>query len=760
MVRTALLGGALAAIVAASWARLEQPRPGVREFALVAALGVVPALLGGRWRVVAVAGAGIVAASVALDIPLRSASPFDGRDFVATAADRTWTGFLDFQDITVPFEGAAQPLMHGALLIATFGFSLAGALAVAARRPPLALAALLFGAGWPATMFPGEHELARGAAILVAGLMLLAAVRAGSIPIRSQALAGAAVLALALVLSTSSAVAKPQFVNWQSWDFYNEPDAPVGVSYVWRADYDGIKFPNKRTRVLRVRAPGTAGYWRATTLNAFFDDHWDERPEADFPTLQDEDGSYLEFSNDPLLPAAGRDRENWKRASVTVEALRDTHLVGASVPVAWDTKDIRGIFFAKGGIAIAERPLGRGQEYTAWNYAPRPKPQALARSQPDYPIEIVEDGYVDVDPGLTVPAFGAPGRERWLEETFAIDGRLRPYEALYDQAVAVAGQADNPYAAVVALEAWFRTGGDFSYDETPEVAPPGTPPLVFFLTQSKEGYCQHYAGAMALMLRYLGIPARVGAGFTSGIYDRDRRVWNVNDRNAHTWVEVWFNGFGWLPFDPTPGRGNLSGPYSASSFSFDAAGARDILATAGLGLTAAQQLLRFQLERNPGGSQRSAVTPRDLRRAPGPGEEGGGIGTTAIVVLLVLGLAIVLLAGKLALRRGRYLTRDPRRFAQAGRQELVEFLADQRIDVPRSATHEELRELVRRQMGVDLRRLLESLGLARYGPAAPASAAARRARGELRLGRRRLRRALSTGARVRGAFSLRSLLAR
>ena len=78
---------------------------------------------------------------------------------------------------------------------------------------------------------------------------------------------------------------------------------------------------------------------------------------------------------------------------------------------------------------------------------------------------------------------------------------------------------------------------------------------------------------MALMLRYLGIPARVAAGFTSGVYDKEREQWSVYDRNAHTWVEVWFDGFGWLPFDPTPGRGTLAGPYSTSSARFDLSGA-------------------------------------------------------------------------------------------------------------------------------------------------------------------------------------------
>ena len=759
MAKTALLASVLAAIVASSWARLEQPLPGAGEFVLVAALAVAPALLRGRWRILTAVAAAMVVASVALDVPLRSAWPFDGRDFVADVASRMWTGFLDFYDVTVPFEGATQQLMHGTVLVAAFAFSLAGALAVAARRPPLALAALLFGAGWPATMLPGEHELARGAVILVAGLALLAAVRPGPLPLRSQALAACAVVALALTLSTSSAVAKTQFVDWQNWDFYNEPDAPVGVSYVWRADYDGIKFPNKRTRVLHVRAPATAGYWRATTLDAFFDDRWDEELVADVPIV--EDGSFVDLSGDPMLPPAAGDRENWKRARFTIEALRDQRLVGASVPVAYDTNDIRSVFFYSGGVAVAERFLRRGTEYTVWNYAPRPRPQALARSEPDYPFELIEEGhYLSVERGLAPPPFGVPGRERWLRDGFAFDRQLRPYKPLYDQADEVAGEADNPYAAVVALEAWFRAGGGFSYDESPRVAPPGTPPLVFFLTQSKEGYCQHYAGAMALMLRYLGIPARVAAGFTSGIYDRDRRVWNVSDRNAHTWVEVWFKGYGWLPFDPTPGRGNLSGAYSASSFSFDARGARDVLAAAGLGVVGADRLLRFQLARDPGGSNRSEVVPRDFQRAPEGEEQGRGLGTTAIVVLLLLALAALFVAGKLALRRSRYLTRDPRRFAQAGRQELVEFLADQRIDVPRSATQDEFRDLVRRQTGVDLRRLLEALGVARYGPMTAASAAARRTRGELRLARRRLRNALSTGARVRGAFSIRSLLAR
>ena len=66
------------------------------------------------------------------------------------------------------------------------------------------------------------------------------------------------------------------------------------------------------------------------------------------------------------------------------------------------------------------------------------------------------------------------------------------------------------------------------------------------------------------MLRSLGIPARVAVGYTGGRYDAGRKAYLVLDRDAHSWVEVWFPGEGWLPFDPTPGR-SVPNPASVSS---------------------------------------------------------------------------------------------------------------------------------------------------------------------------------------------------
>ena len=155
---------------------------------------------------------------------------------------------------------------------------------------------------------------------------------------------------------------------------------------------------------------------------------------------------------------------------------------------------------------------------------------------------------------------------------FRSAARTPAYASLFDAAKQIVGRAKNPYAAVVAIESWLRDGGRFRYEEHPPSVP-GVPPLVAFVTETHSGYCQHFAGAMALMLRYLGIPARVAAGFASGTYGSG--FWTVSDHDAHTWVEVWFRGQGWLPFDPTPSRGSLTASYSASSSAFNAGDAAD-----------------------------------------------------------------------------------------------------------------------------------------------------------------------------------------
>ena len=415
------------------------------------------------------------------------------------------------------------------------------------------------------------------------------------------------------------------------------------------------------------------------------------------------------------------------------------------------------------GIAYVGR-LERGQQYSVWSYAAQPTPAQLARSRPRYSDAILADSpFLSVGNFYRTPPFATPGREVSLRQMFDEDDEQAEYEPLYRQAQQVVGQPPSPYAAAVALEAWFRSSGEFSYDESPPVRE-GTPPLVSFVTRDRAGYCQHFAGAMALMLRYLGIPARVAAGFTTGLFDEDEGRWTVADTNAHTWVEVWFDGYGWLPFDPTPGRGRLRAEYTASSLFFDASGATAAFAGA------AVAALGLDILRNRLGGASPSPDDRDRLRGPDTGFIPGSDGPAQAQVTderndvrllgILLGSLVALLAAvwlvKWGRRRVRYFSDDPRRIAGAVRAELEDYLADQHVQLSRSATPAELSQTVQSRLGIDANGLSAALGQARFAPADEAERAARIARRELRGVLRTMRRRLGVRRRLRGLVSLRS----
>ena len=84
-------------------------------------------------------------------------------------------------------------------------------------------------------------------------------------------------------------------------------------------------------------------------------------------------------------------------------------------------------------------------------------------------------------------------------------------------------------------------------------------PLANFLFERRKGHCEYFASAMTVMLRAIGIPARLATGFQSGIYNPMTDLWLVRSSDAHTWVEGWIPGRGWSTFDPTPPDPNPPG---------------------------------------------------------------------------------------------------------------------------------------------------------------------------------------------------------
>lgn len=99
------------------------------------------------------------------------------------------------------------------------------------------------------------------------------------------------------------------------------------------------------------------------------------------------------------------------------------------------------------------------------------------------------------------------------------------------------------------VEDYLLDGGRFRY--TTDVGNPGLEPLLEFLFHTHAGYCQHFAGAAALILRLAGVPTRLVVGFATG-EPIGHDTYAVRDEDAHAWIEVYFPGVGWVPFNPTP----------------------------------------------------------------------------------------------------------------------------------------------------------------------------------------------------------------
>ena len=116
--------------------------------------------------------------------------------------------------------------------------------------------------------------------------------------------------------------------------------------------------------------------------------------------------------------------------------------------------------------------------------------------------------------------------------------------------------ASNEFDAVMALTGYLQRGYQYTLD-LPRV-PAGRDPVDWFLFDVKTGYCEQFASAETLMLRSLGIPARLATGYGTGDYDPLLNQAVVREHDAHAWVEVWFSGHGWVPVDPTPGVAPLA----------------------------------------------------------------------------------------------------------------------------------------------------------------------------------------------------------
>ena len=418
--------------------------------------------------------------------------------------------------------------MHGLVLLAVFGFCVVLGLAIASRRPLLALLALLAGAGWPVTLFPPKAS-SSAPIVLAAALWLLAALRVDR-PTPALA-AGALVVVAAAAISTSAAFAKGGVLDWTRWEPYGLSGRPVSVDFVWDANYGGIDFPSRETTVLRIRGPGAKPLLARDDARPLHRGSLDREPAA----RSRRPGRRTDRSpRDPLLPrrAAERAAANWTRQEVEIVALADEHLVAREH--AGRTRRGRP---RPGRPAHGRRAPTPGRRCSAGSATPS-RATRRGPSRPSSPriragLSERERATTSSSAAPRVQPFGTAGRRgRWRRSSrTSATCRSGPTRG------STARPSGSPPARAgrTAPSSRSRPGcarpGGFSYDEQPPAAG-GVPPLAYFVDEGRRGYCQHFAGAMALMLRFLGIPTRIAAGFTSGHY-AERRLDGDRPQRPH-----------------------------------------------------------------------------------------------------------------------------------------------------------------------------------------------------------------------------------
>ena len=116
----------------------------------------------------------------------------------------------------------------------------------------------------------------------------------------------------------------------------------------------------------------------------------------------------------------------------------------------------------------------------------------------------------------------------------------------------VTAGAATPYDRAKAIEQYLKN--NYAYNLEIEPPPFGADGVDYFLFDSREGYSEYFGSAMTVLARSVGIPARMATGYTAGNPIDGSQVYLVADHHSHGWSEVYFNGFGWIPFEPTPGR--------------------------------------------------------------------------------------------------------------------------------------------------------------------------------------------------------------
>jgi transglutaminase-like putative cysteine protease len=247
-----------------------------------------------------------------------------------------------------------------------------------------------------------------------------------------------------------------------------------------------------------------------------------------------------------------------------------------------------------------------------------------------------------------------------------------PHGELAKLARQITKGASTPYQKAQKLESYFQSG-KFVYSLSVSL-PNGIRGLEEFLYDTRTGYCQQFAFAMAGLARLVGIPSRIAVGYTAGT-EAGKGTWKITTGDAHAWPELYFNGMGWLRFEPTPG--GAAGQGTATVPQYAAGGAPPALGT-----------VPATVPTTPAAGKLGKGASANLFRLHHPGIGPGGAVTSAgrgrsilpwvlLILAIVAALALVApLTARWLVRRRRLRATGDAALAHAAWRELRDDLAD------------------------------------------------------------------------------------
>jgi transglutaminase-like putative cysteine protease len=428
-----------------------------------------------------------------------------------------------------PWPLAAWLLLAGAVWVA--GAVLAASGPSGRRR---AIAFGLLAAPWIAAVAARQTDQAawQGAAVLLAGVLWFVARRVAVRP----ALALGMVAALVSVATAQAVGPRTRWFTPASLFSSAPPFRTLGTESL---TYGPLQGQRRGATMLEVTAAEPA-LWRMQVLEVFFQDTWGVRawPASELPE-----------------PAA-----RMVEVKVEVRGLRNDLVVS---PGRVDAVQADGKVSRAAGQAWQLTPAPRRDD----SYQVQARLVHATAQQLQGAPAPTDDASLPAYMGLYVPDVPAPGHS-WRSVDVPLFGHARdpqvtavldrtPYAPVAALARQLAAGATTQWEVVARVHRYLLDGGRFRY--TTNMPQAGPFPLVDFLLRDHAGYCQHFAGAAALLLRLAGVPTRVVTGFATGVRQGDGRF-DVRDVDAHAWIEVYFQGYGWVPFNPTPAAAQVQIP--------------------------------------------------------------------------------------------------------------------------------------------------------------------------------------------------------